>query len=73
MVADALLTALASGREIEESDVSHSIKKLIPLSVTMREEIEEMQKWAKDRAQMANSPSLDNVAGNRALNLRGQN
>jgi AAA+ superfamily predicted ATPase len=73
VVADALLTALADDREIDTTDINHSIKKLIPLSTTMREDIEEMQRWARDRAQMANSPSIENIAGNRALNLRGQN
>ena len=73
VVADALLTALADDREIDTTDVVRSIKKIIPLSVTMREDIEEMQRWARDRAQMANSPSIENITGNRALNLRGQN
>jgi hypothetical protein len=59
VVADALLTALADGREVAVEDIDNSIKTMTPLSKTMAGEIQEMQAWAKDRARMANSAEFD--------------
>ena len=43
-------------RDIGTSDLLEAARKLVPLSRTMRGEIDRMQQWAKDRAQFASSP-----------------
>jgi SpoVK/Ycf46/Vps4 family AAA+-type ATPase len=49
-IVSALYDAFFQGREIKSDDIMRSLKQSIPLSVTMKENIDELRQWAKDRA-----------------------
>lgn len=54
----ALYAAFEANRDIVSEDLSRAIRETVPLSITMREEIEKSRAWAKGRARPASlSPS----------------
>lgn len=55
VVIGALFTAFAAGRDLTTEDLLHEIRSTIPLSVMMREEINELRTWAQMRTRPANS------------------
>ncbi|MER3403678.1 MAG: ATPase [Armatimonadota bacterium] len=60
VVIGALFTAFDSGRDLTTEDLLHEIRSTIPLSVMMREEIDELRTWAQMRTRPANSkPETD--------------
>lgn len=54
-VISALYDAFLENRDIDSNDILRNISQSIPLSVTMRENIEELRRWARDRARCASS------------------
>ena len=48
-----LYNAFDAGRDLQTRDVSQAIQSSVPLSVTMREELERLHLWARDRARPA--------------------
>ena len=50
---DALFTAYDAGREVSPEDVTESLRRTVPLSVTMSEDIQALRKWASKRARSA--------------------
>jgi ATP-dependent 26S proteasome regulatory subunit len=56
VVKEALFCAFNdNGREITSADISTAIKKTYPLSKTMRQNIDDMRKWAKSKAVYASN------------------
>lgn len=55
-VISALYDAFDEHREIEMKDILTSIEKSVPLSITMKEKIDLLRDWAKDRAAIASKP-----------------
>ncbi|MEK5071704.1 AAA family ATPase [Sporosarcina sp. FSL K6-1508] len=53
VVKSALFKSFEENRELETKDLLKSIKDITPLSVTMKEQIEGIRAWAKDRARNA--------------------
>ena len=53
VVAAALYTAFAAGRELNESDLAEAIQDTVPLYETYEERIKELRNWAKHRARPA--------------------
>ena len=53
VVVGALYTAFDEGRELQQKDLVGEAKQVVPLSVMMREEIEELRTWAELRARPA--------------------
>jgi SpoVK/Ycf46/Vps4 family AAA+-type ATPase len=53
-----LYDAFLENRDINTSDILKNIKVSIPLSVTMKEGIEQVRTWAKDRARCASSAQI---------------
>jgi SpoVK/Ycf46/Vps4 family AAA+-type ATPase len=53
-----LYDAFLENRDINTTDILKNIKVSIPLSVTMKEGIEQVRNWAKDRARCASSAQL---------------
>ena len=51
--------AFLQNRDIETKDILNSVKVSVPLSVTMKENIDEIRDWAKYRARMASSAQKD--------------
>ena len=51
----AMYDAYDQNRDIKTADVLQSLQISVPLSVTMREELEELRSWARDRARPASS------------------
>jgi len=54
-IVSGLYDAFDLGREVEMRDIVRCIKESVPLSVTMREGIDELRSWAADRARPASS------------------
>jgi SpoVK/Ycf46/Vps4 family AAA+-type ATPase len=54
-VISSLYDAFLENRDINTQDIIKNVKVSIPLSVTMREGIEQIRSWAKDRARCASS------------------
>ncbi|MCJ7750938.1 MAG: AAA family ATPase [Armatimonadetes bacterium] len=60
-IISALYTAFEEGREVATEDVLGAIKQTVPLSVTMREDIGLVRRWAKGRARPASRHGLADV------------
>ncbi|MFN7015990.1 MAG: AAA family ATPase [Fimbriimonadales bacterium] len=56
VVVAGLFTAFDAGRELTTEDMLEEIRHTVPLSVMMREEIEELRTWAQLRTRPASSP-----------------
>ncbi len=56
-VISSLYDAFLENRDINTSDILKNIKVSIPLSVTMKEGVEQIKNWARDRARCASSPA----------------
>jgi ATP-dependent 26S proteasome regulatory subunit len=52
-VREGLYDAFAEGRELSTEHIARAIDKTFPLSRTMRDQIEDLRKWAKVRARLA--------------------
>ena len=59
----ALFKAFSQGRDIITMDILASIQSIVPLSKTMKEHIDSLRLWAKDRAKPASKPhnAVDSV------------
>ena len=55
-VIEALSEAFTAGRELSQADLVAALKNLVPLSTTMREDIEGLRRWASTRARPASRP-----------------
>ena len=53
MVAAALYTAFAAGRDLEDEDLFDAITETVPLYDTYEERIKELRDWARHRARPA--------------------
>ncbi len=60
-IISALYAAFENGREITTDDISAALKQTVPLSVTMREDITLVRRWAKGRARPASALGLADV------------
>ncbi len=60
-VISALYTAFEGAREVTTEDVLKALKQTVPLSVTMREEIDLVRRWAKGRARPASAHGLADI------------
>ena len=72
LVPSAMITGFRDGaRPITTDDLVAAAKKVVPLSETAKEKIEELRKWAKGRAQPATSPvaELRRASGGRAIEI----
>jgi SpoVK/Ycf46/Vps4 family AAA+-type ATPase len=58
-VISSMYDAFLEGREIDTKDISNNIKSSVPLSVTMKENIEEIRDWARYRARPSSSGTKD--------------
>lgn len=56
VVVAGLFTAFDAGRDLTTEDMLEEIRHTVPLSVMMREEIEELRTWAQLRTRPASSP-----------------
>lgn len=52
-VAAAVIECMAEKREVTEHDLANSLRRIVPLSRTMRERIAKIEAWARDRAMKA--------------------
>jgi SpoVK/Ycf46/Vps4 family AAA+-type ATPase len=52
-VVAAMYEVFPSGRDITTADVSKAMKDTVPLSVTMKESIDDLRRWARHRTRMA--------------------
>jgi len=71
-VVSGLYTAFEQEREVTTDDVLAALKQTVPLSVTMREEIGMVRRWAKGRARPASPHALADVALEEGDGLDGQ-
>ena len=60
-VISGLYAAFESGREVTTEDITTGLKQTVPLSVTMREDIDMARRWAKRRARPASALGLADV------------
>lgn len=61
---EALYTAFDSGREVTTADVIESASNLIPLAVTMKDQVKAMQEWGKGRARPATATIAESAINN---------
>ncbi|RYG32943.1 AAA family ATPase [bacterium] len=54
-VVSSLFTAFDAGREVTQEDIVQEAEAAVPLSVTMREDIDGLRAWAADRARPASA------------------
>jgi ATP-dependent 26S proteasome regulatory subunit len=54
-VVAALYDAFDSGNDLTTEGLLHTLKDMVPLAITMREQIESMREWARTRARMASA------------------
>lgn len=59
----AMYDAFVEEREVETADVLRAIRETVPLSVTMREEIQWLRHWSETRARLASSKVTEELAG----------
>ena len=60
VVKAAMFTAFSdSRREFNSTDMIAAARKTTPLSVTMKEKVDDIRKWAKTRARFASTPMID--------------
>ncbi len=52
-IVSAMYDAFDANREVAQADIVQAMQSAVPLSVTMREDIERVRQWAKDRARPA--------------------
>ncbi len=52
-IVSAMYDAFDSNHEVAQADILQAMQSAVPLSVTMREDIERVRQWAKDRARPA--------------------
>ncbi len=52
-VAAAVIECMAENRDVTEHDLANSLRRIVPLSRTMRERIDKIEAWARDRAMKA--------------------
>jgi SpoVK/Ycf46/Vps4 family AAA+-type ATPase len=57
IIIDALYDAFANGQLLSDAHIAKAIKDTIPLSKTLAEDIQKLQRWAYDRARPASSTS----------------
>ena len=57
VVVDALYSAFAQRRDVAKADLAQAIAETVPLSSTMAEQVEAIQRWARDRARPASRHS----------------
>ncbi|MEW6770108.1 MAG: AAA family ATPase [Bacillota bacterium] len=67
VVEEAQLMAFAEGRRVTVGDLSKAIGATVPLASTMREEINRLREWAKNRARLANLRREERLQGTRRL------
>ena len=60
-VKDGMFTAFSQNRNLNQSDVIHSIQATYPLAKTMREPITKMREWASARARLASSQNNESL------------
>ncbi len=56
-ICEALGDAFNSGRDIVQADLAEALQKTVPLSKTMREDIDKLRQWASSRARPASGPA----------------
>jgi SpoVK/Ycf46/Vps4 family AAA+-type ATPase len=61
-IISSLYDAFLENRDIETKDILINIKQSIPLSITMRENIDQLKSWARNRARCASSVQKDVVS-----------
>jgi len=54
-VVAALYDAFDTGNDLSTEGLLHTLKDMVPLAITMREQIESMREWARTRARMASA------------------
>jgi hypothetical protein len=54
-VVAALYDAFDTGNDLTTDGLLHTLKDMVPLAITMREQIESMREWARTRARMASA------------------
>jgi SpoVK/Ycf46/Vps4 family AAA+-type ATPase len=54
-VVAALYDAFDTGGDLGTEGLLHTLKEMVPLAITMREQIESMREWARTRARMASA------------------
>lgn len=57
VVVEALSEAFTAGREVTPADLVNALRALVPLSKTMREDIDNLRQWASTRARPASPPA----------------
>ncbi len=60
-VISALYDAFSEGRDITTEDILKAIQETVPLSVTMKEQIDALREWASGRARRASSEESEEV------------
>jgi SpoVK/Ycf46/Vps4 family AAA+-type ATPase len=62
-VISALYDAFAEGKELERAHLDRAVREALPLSVTMREDIERLRDWARTRTRAASASPAEPVPG----------
>ncbi len=60
-VVSALYDAFAEGKDLEPAHLARAVSSSLPLSITMREEIERVRDWARTRTRAASSAAAEPV------------
>ena len=55
-VLGALFRAFTARREVRQDDLHIALENIVPLSITMREQIKQLERWAFNRALKAGNP-----------------
>ncbi len=58
-IVSAMYDAFDEGRQIETADIVRCVSEAVPLSRTMREEIDALREWARDRTRPASSAQAE--------------
>lgn len=61
-VREGLFEAFGEGRELRTEHIAKALKETFPLSRTMREQIDQLRRWAKVRARLASPHSPESLA-----------
>ena len=55
VVVGALFKSYSSGREVDTDDLIESVREIVPLAVTMDDQLKDLRDWARSRARRASA------------------
>ena len=63
VVVGAMFKSYADGREVDTDDLIDSVREIVPLAVTMDDQLKDLRDWARSRARRASADRRRAICG----------